>query len=285
VAVSDSQRVTGYLAGRPWKQTLQVTLPDREPSHPGLAGLWARRSIENLSDQLAIGNLSEDKAKDEITTLALKYHLMSAYTSFVAIDSQVRNPEGTSRTTLIPVPLPDQVSQLAAPSHAYMRSKAGNGFLGRTLSGFKGKMSFSPLAAAPVQEMKLTEEAEDMSTAGGMSLDKESAKHRESPKGKDEGCSTAIEMLKIRGTLQEATVRQILEEAIKKWQKEKCLAGLKGSLTLSLEVQSNGKVIKAWLPDKASHPQKAVQCLLKKVKKLCFAESGAKTTIHVNFRM
>ena len=276
--------VTGYLAGRPWKQTLQVKLPDHEPSHPGLAGLWARRSIEALSDQQAIGNLSEDKAKVEITALALKYHLMSAYTSFVAIDSQVRNIEGTSQTMPIPVPLPDQVSQLAAPSHAYMRSGPGKGYLGRAMSGLKCRKALAPMAAAPVREMELKEEAADMSSTDGL-RDKAAARNGTTSAEKNEGRSMTIDTLKIRGTLPEAAVRQVLEKALKKWQKEKCLADLKGSLRISIEVQSSGKVIKAWIKDPASHPKTAVSCLLKKMKKLSFSASGSKTTIHVTFRM
>ena len=49
--------------------------------------LWARDRIRELSDRMAVGS----NQKDAITKLGLRYNLMSAFTSFVAVDNQVRN--------------------------------------------------------------------------------------------------------------------------------------------------------------------------------------------------
>lgn len=58
----------------------------------GLASLWARRQIDALyRDELAGKNPDLEK---NVTEIALKYSIMSAFTSFVAVDDRVRN-EGT----------------------------------------------------------------------------------------------------------------------------------------------------------------------------------------------
>jgi len=51
--------------------------------------------------------------EEEITGLGLKYNLLTQYTSFVAIDNQVRNQDGTYTTVSQPLPLPQGVSNYA----------------------------------------------------------------------------------------------------------------------------------------------------------------------------
>ncbi|MEI6091760.1 MAG: VIT domain-containing protein [bacterium] len=52
-----------------------------------LKQLWARKQIELLSDYQSFGE--EGKYQKEITDLGLKYNLMTAYTSFIAVDNEV----------------------------------------------------------------------------------------------------------------------------------------------------------------------------------------------------
>jgi Ca-activated chloride channel homolog len=52
-----------------------------------LKQLWARKQIELLSDYQSFGE--RDKYKKEITDLGLKYSLMTAYTSFIAVDNEI----------------------------------------------------------------------------------------------------------------------------------------------------------------------------------------------------
>lgn len=260
--------LTGWLAGHRWKQTLKVKLPDRETKNPGLACLWARRSIEALSDQQALGEISEKQAKKRITELALRYSLMSAYTSFVAVDSQVRNPEGNSQTVAIPIPLPDQVSPLAAPSHAYVGNSGGS-FLS-SIKGIVGrgracqKLATTPPCAGDrleVREISSQEEAEpDTSRV----------------EGEDEAGISIIE-LKVKGTLDKETVIRMLEKTLEEWLEDHCLNGIQGTLTLSLEVLPDGKVVRVRVPDRQNHAEQALQCLLKKAKNLSFPKASTKS--------
>ena len=65
-----------------------------------------------LSDQEALegGNAQ----KDAITALGLQYSLLTPYTSFIAVDHVVRNPNPALSTTVKqPSPMPAGVSNLA----------------------------------------------------------------------------------------------------------------------------------------------------------------------------
>ena len=59
-----------------------------------LKQLWARKQIELLSDYQSFGQ--RDKFKKQVTDLGLKYNLMTAYTSFIAVDREVvENKDGS----------------------------------------------------------------------------------------------------------------------------------------------------------------------------------------------
>jgi Ca-activated chloride channel family protein len=78
--------------------------------HGALRQLWARQRIQMLSDYDQFGQDADRRL--EVTRLGLAYHLLTAYTSFVAVDTQVRN-HGGSTTVTQPLPLPEGVSDAA----------------------------------------------------------------------------------------------------------------------------------------------------------------------------
>jgi Ca-activated chloride channel family protein len=84
--------------------------------------LWARKRIQMLDDYSKNGS-GDQKIKDEVTGLGLKYNLLTAYTSFVAIDSEVRNNTGQVETVKQPLPLPEGVSNNAVGG-SYTKSAA-----------------------------------------------------------------------------------------------------------------------------------------------------------------
>ena len=101
--------VRGRLAGRSGEQRLHVKLPEKEVRNEARGSRWARGRIEDLTNEAPSG--VSESARAEIIALALEYRLMSAFTSFVAVDdSKVVNPAGTSQTIQQAVPLPEGVS-------------------------------------------------------------------------------------------------------------------------------------------------------------------------------
>ena len=77
-----------------------------------LRHLWARERIAMLSDQEALEGGGAQK--EAITALGLQYSLLTQYTSFIAVDHVVRNPNpALAPTVLQPSPMPAGVSNLA----------------------------------------------------------------------------------------------------------------------------------------------------------------------------
>lgn len=76
--------------------------------------LWARSRIAELSDYGA-ENVSDARVR-EITSLGLKYNLLTRYTSFIAVREVVVNPDGSAEDVNQPLPLPLGVSDLAVGS-------------------------------------------------------------------------------------------------------------------------------------------------------------------------
>jgi len=53
----------------------------------GIAKLWARNQIEDFTDDYMLGGeMNSDRLQQQITDIALKYHLVSKFTSLVAVD-------------------------------------------------------------------------------------------------------------------------------------------------------------------------------------------------------
>jgi len=82
--------LTGKAAGRSWKTTVDTTV---HGERKGVAVFWARKKIRSLMESLALG-ASEEETRKEVVTTALEHHLMSKYTSLVAVDEQVTKPAG-----------------------------------------------------------------------------------------------------------------------------------------------------------------------------------------------
>ena len=105
--------VTGEIGNKPYQQTIAIDLPEQEESHAALASIWARQTIQQGLRDLR-HEQDEDKQKQlqqQIIDTALKHHLMTEWTSFVAVDSEkIANPSQQQDTFMQPVELPDGMS-------------------------------------------------------------------------------------------------------------------------------------------------------------------------------
>ena len=104
--------VSGKTASGPYEKIIEVS-PSREDEGNGaLKYLWARERIARLSDYGRVGV----KVGEEVKNLGLTYHLMTQYTSFVAVDTIVRDT-GEIVTVKQPLPLPEGVSDYAVGNY------------------------------------------------------------------------------------------------------------------------------------------------------------------------
>lgn len=102
--------ISGYSGNSPYSISLDVDKEIVDEGNSAIRYLWARKRIQLLDDYRRLGN-NESK---EILELGLKYNLLTAYTSFVAIDTRkVKNSDGEMVTVEQVLPLPKGVSNYA----------------------------------------------------------------------------------------------------------------------------------------------------------------------------
>jgi len=204
-----------------------------EPSkkNSGLRYLWARHRIALLSDYNSIR--SDDKRTKEVTALGLKYNLLTAYTSFVAVDSEIRNIDGKTTTVTQPLPLPEGVSDLAVG----------------------GEMA--RYAAAPVMSKARSSMADAM----------EPKEERETISGKAENGPAVI-----RITVSDKKYRDRIEKEIRRHLDEigRCYITSSGKVIVSFSINSQGTVQNAVIEKDETGDKKGSKCLVQEIRKLKF---------------
>ncbi len=113
-SVSGTFELRGRTGQGDYLTRLDVAGVQPDESNRALRYLWARSRIAELSDY-GSGSLDADRISN-ITSLGLKYNLLTQYTSFIAVREVVRNPQGPAEDVDQPLPLPQGVSELAVGS-------------------------------------------------------------------------------------------------------------------------------------------------------------------------
>ncbi|PIP35023.1 MAG: trypsin [Desulfobacterales bacterium CG23_combo_of_CG06-09_8_20_14_all_52_9] len=235
--------LTGTLGSRPYTQKIPVepVLPDKQ--NEALKYLWARHRIALLSDDHQLR--PDDARTRKITQLGLSYSLLTAYTSFVAVDSRVRTEDGKVVTVRQPLPLPQGVSDLAVGGEPM--AQAARKSLGPSM------MQAGPYPIA-------REESKSADTTIKSGADKS---EREKP-------GTTIDRLKVTDGLSFPTIRQILEAHLS--QIESCLKRLReksgsGGMKVALEIEIgvDGKVLNVKMPGPTKAGGRIETCLLDKM--------------------
>lgn len=106
--------------GETWTQSLDLAESAKENglTHPALRPLWARERVRHLADYAKLSGKTEAIA--EVTNLGLQYSLLTPWTSFVAVDSQVRKTDQPAQLAHQPNALPAGVGSSAVTSpHLY----------------------------------------------------------------------------------------------------------------------------------------------------------------------
>jgi len=104
--------VEGRAASGPYRTEVAVEPDQASEENGALRYLWARHRIASLTDQEHLEG-GEDY-RQAILDLGLEYNLLTQYTSFIAVDEVVRNPNpGDAASVKQPLPLPEGVSELA----------------------------------------------------------------------------------------------------------------------------------------------------------------------------
>ena len=105
--------VNGFLRGKPWSRTLAVNFPTQNATSSTQQGegsdairvLWARTKLQEMQTNVYAGIATPDA----VASVALGHHLMSEYTSFVAVDETTQSNRN-SKTVAVPAAQPDGVA-------------------------------------------------------------------------------------------------------------------------------------------------------------------------------
>ncbi len=100
-------RIKGRTAQGIVEASFDVNPIDAANEHRALPAVWARNYIAQLVDRATYD--ANVELPQQITEIALNYNLMSAYTSFVAVDSKTRTAGDRGTTVNVAVPVPDGV--------------------------------------------------------------------------------------------------------------------------------------------------------------------------------
>lgn len=245
--------ITGTSGPGAFSQTIDVSRADAAAENPALRYLWARHRIAVLGDYNSLR--PDDKRTREITSLGLEYNLLTAYTSFVAVDSQVRNSEGGPVTVRQPLPLPQGVSNYAVG---------------------QAQLAYAPSAYAPVKAKSSghgSYRADALETAGGYAKLEEC--REQVKKDKD----VRIEVLKVKGALARQEVVKSLEQQAR--QLGAC-GRLSGKLVLSLKIAADGSVKEVKIISGAGN---AAECIRKAAGAWSFTAARGETRIEVRLAL
>jgi len=213
-------------------ETLEVGSVKPSASHAALRYLWARHRIAMLSD--LNGLRASDRRKAEVTELGLRYHLLTSATSFVAIDSGVRNADGKPSTVTQPLSLPLGVSDCAVGG-ALLKSQA-------------------PMAVMARREA--------VPSDGRLHAQQKRAKDEE--KGRQ--ASLTLADTAVSGNLSKTDVLKALEGQRRGL--GSCPAGTKGRLVVRLAVHPDGTVKGVRVLSGTLAGTKAADCIVEQLKKV-----------------
>jgi len=119
-ARSGKIRITGKTPAEDFKQVVDASKAFHSEHGSLIGGIWAKERIKNL-----LLKSNQSSVKGTITELALQYKILSPFTAFVSIDSEVRNA-GTFTSITQPLPLLEGGTALALSSGPLMGSSTLN---------------------------------------------------------------------------------------------------------------------------------------------------------------
>jgi Ca-activated chloride channel family protein len=233
--------LSGITSNGSYVDKIDIRKEKPHKSNAALQYLWARHRITLLSDYNSL-HKEEGRIK-EVTQLGLTYNLLTAYTSFVAIDTEVRLVEGQAVTVKQPLPLPEGVSDYAvgrgsvaqkmmSPSAAFKSMEADR-------SSLKEELKDERVASKPIA---LRIELGEISISGGFSKE-------------------VIQKTFKRGL---SAMERCYQKALEK------KPNVRGEATFQLAIDSSGRVTKVDLVSSKLNDKNLEQCLIQKVKELTF---------------
>lgn len=83
-------QISGKIRGKIWQTKVEIST---HGERPGIAALWARKKIRSLMESRALGK-DKQKVRENVIATALEHHLVSSFTSLVAVDDSISRTDG-----------------------------------------------------------------------------------------------------------------------------------------------------------------------------------------------
>jgi len=264
-----------------YSETLDVGKTDPTMSNSALGYLWARHRIALLSDYNKLR--SDDKRIEAVTDLGLTYNLLTAYTSFVAVDTQVRSTDGKTVTVKQPLPMPQGVSDYAVGGLS--GSIASSGAYGSSFPGgtpMLGRQDFMP-------RMKITTEYNPHAMAAPRDYERKldqgkAGRGEESNTGGPAIRTIKVKDTKVSGGLSEESVSKVLQQHMHSL--EKCCQGsdVDAQLVVKITIGAKGSVRTVKVVKGTRNGGMAERCIAGQVEKWQFPapQDGKEATITIS---
>jgi Ca-activated chloride channel family protein len=106
--------ISGFSGGKPYLEKIKINFPENAGGSESIGSVWARAKVDRLMSEdwqgAQSGSINKE-LKDEIVKVALDHHIMTQYTSFVAVEEKIVTKGGAARTVTVPVEVPEGVSR------------------------------------------------------------------------------------------------------------------------------------------------------------------------------
>ncbi|MBF0319574.1 MAG: VWA domain-containing protein [Nitrospirae bacterium] len=202
-------------------QKIDVSKVKPLKANSALKYLWARDRVARLADYNRLGQ--DSALVKEVTELGLKYSLLTDYTSFVAVDTEVRLKDGKAVTVRQPLPLPEGVSDYAVGASRSDGAK----YLSRPM----------PAAAPAEYKAKKADKLESNDLPG----------QPESDISKQTVIPSVVELSKLvtAKEINRSDVETAIKNALPALNRAAVSNALKGTAVIKITIGPDGKVIRA----------------------------------------
>ena len=246
----------GISGDRAYIEKLDVGKVNPLKANGALRYLWARHRITLLSDYNRLK--ASDERVQEVTNLGLTYNLLTAYTSFVAVDTQVRLEDGRSVMVKQPLPLPQGVSDYAVGGKVAAKCMAPSAAPARqSQSSWADKLGFGMFSAYRAKSEHET-------------LSKEDAIQRPRIRMSKISVSRGIAVQSVERVIEQHLSR--IEMCMGEKSRETVLQ--RGEVVFKLVVSPEGSVTKIEILKGKNSEEILSRCIMEKLKVLTFPVSG-----------
>jgi Ca-activated chloride channel family protein len=249
-ASAGSITLRGKGGDKPYEQSIDASTVKPLQANSALRYLWARSRIAELSDYNHLR--ADDDRIARITRLGLDYNLLTAYTSFVAIDKQVRRKDGEVTTVKQPLPLPEGVSDYAV---------GGVGGAAGTMAMRAGRPMPAPYPASGAAPPSVAEQ--DSRVMKHMNKEVVSEGERKAEEG-ERKITLRVKSVEATPGLSKAAIKQAVDSQMHDLMD--CLARVRRSqltkqMKITLQIDGSGKVSDVKLGPLGKTPEDTAQCL------------------------